>query len=359
LPVPKPRLWCPEDPFLYDLKAEILDGSRVIDSVESYFGMRAFSTVVGASGRERIALNGKPIFLHGPLDQGYWPDGGMTPPSDDAMIFDVENTLQLGFNMTRKHVKVEPRRWYYHADRLGLIVIQDMVSGGKDTLTDKEIVLVVALNWHRKDTSKRALEKAWRNTAESREDFERELFEVLEHLRSVPCIGIWVPFNESWGQFDAARIAELVKQRDPSRLVDHASGWHDQGAGDFNSRHTYMIKLRRPSKRDRRIYFISEYGGYNLQEKDHLWDEQSRFGYKMFKGKEALAEAYRRLIQEQLIPLIPRGLGAAVYTQLSDVEIESNGLFTYDRKILKIDRERIRALNREVYEAFEAVEESS
>jgi len=359
LPVPKPRLWCPEDPFLYDLKAEILEGDQVVDSVHSYFGMRKVSTGVGPSGHKRIFLNGKPIFLHGPLDQGYWPDGGMTPPSDEAMVFDIDKTLQLGFNTTRKHVKVEPRRWYYHADRLGLIVIQDMVSGGADMLTDKEVAMVVALNRHRKDTTKKALRKSWRDTTESREDFERELFEVIDHLFSVPCITIWVPFNESWGQFDGARIAGLVGQHDPSRLVDHASGWQDQGAGDFNSRHTYLIKLKRPSKKDARIYFVSEYGGYNFQEKGHLWDEQSKFGYKMFKDKQALAGAYARLIRDQLIPLISRGLGAAVYTQFSDVEIESNGFFTYDRKILKIDREKILVLNREIYAAFEALERGS
>ena len=356
LPVSKPRLWGPEDPFLYDLKAEIVKDDEVVDSVDSYFGMRKVSADVGPSGHRRIFLNNKPIFLHGPLDQGYWPEGGMTPPSDDALIFDIEKTLQLGFNMTRKHIKVEPRRWYYHADRLGLIVIQDMVNGGKSVLTDKEVVMVVTLNRHRKDTTKKALRKAWRDTADSREDFEQELFEVMDHLHNAPSITMWVPFNESWGQYDAVRIAELVKQHDPSRLIDHASGWLDQGAGDFYSRHTYIIKLKPPSKKDDRIYFISEYGGYNFQEKAHLWDEKSKFGYKMFKDKAALERAYTRLIREQFIPLIPRGLGAAVYTQFSDVEIESNGFFTYDRKVLKIDQEKVSALNREIYAAFEKAE---
>jgi len=354
LPVPASRPWCPEDPFLYDLKVELLHDERVVDAVDSYFGMRKVSIVTGPSGHGRITLNDKPIFLHGPLDQGYWPDGGMTPPSDEAMVFDIEETLRLGFNMTRKHIKVEPRRWYYHADRLGLIVIQDMVNGGKNMLTDKEVVLVVTLNRHRKDTTRKALRKAWRDSAESREDFERELLEVIDHLYNAPSIAIWVPFNESWGQYEAARIADLVKKRDPSRLVDHASGWQDQGAGDFRSRHTYVIKLRRPPKKDDRIYFISEYGGYNYQERGHLWDERSKFGYKMFKDKQALAEAYAGLIRKQLIPLIPRGLGAAVYTQFSDVEIESNGFFTYDREILKIDQELVLALNNEIHEAFEA-----
>jgi len=359
LSVSNPRLWCPEDPFLYDLKVELLEDDKVIDLVDSYFGMRKISTVTGVSGHRRIAFNNKPIFLHGPLDQGYWPDGGMTPPSDEALVFDIEKTIELGFNMTRKHIKVEPRRWYYHADRLGLIVIQDMVNGGKSMLTDKEATLVIVFNRHRKDTTRKALQKTWRDSEESRQDFERELFEVMDHLHSVPSICVWVPFNESWGQYEAARIGEIVKKRDPSRLVDHASGWQDQAAGDFYSRHTYVIKLKRPPRKDERIYFISEYGGYNLQEKGHLWDEENKFSYRVYKDRKALAEAYAKLIRNQLIPLIAKGLGAAVYTQFTDVEIESNGFFTYDREILKIDREHVLALNREIYEAFDKTENIS
>jgi beta-galactosidase/beta-glucuronidase len=359
LPVPKPNLWSPGNPFLYDLRVELLDDGRIADSVDSYFGMRKIAAGAGPSGHKRIFFNNEPIFLHGPLDQGYWPDGGMTPPTDDAMIFDVEETLRLGFNMTRKHIKVEPRRWYYHADRLGLIVIQDMISGGRNMLTEKETIATMLLNRHRKDTTKKTLQKTWRESPEPREDFERELGEMIDHLENAPCVAVWVPFNESWGQYEAARIAAAVKERDPSRLIDHASGWQDQGAGDFCSRHTYVIKLKRPPRKDERVYFISEYGGYNFQEIGRLWDETSKFGYKMFKSKKALDEAYARLIRKQLIPLIARGLGAAVYTQFSDVEIESNGLFTYDRESLKIDRELLVELNNEIYQAFEALEGGS
>jgi len=355
-PIPAPRLWCPQDPFLYDLKVELLKGEQVIDSVKSYFGMRKISVDTDASGHRRVFLNNKPIFLHGPLDQGYWPDGGLTPPSDEALIFDIEKTLQLGFNMTRKHVKVEPRRWYYHADRLGLIVIQDMVSGGKDKQSEKENVLTVLFDIQRKDTGKKALRKAWRETPESRQDFERELVEIINHLYNAPSIVAWVPFNESWGQYEAARMANLVRAHDPFRLVDHASGWQDQRAGDFCSRHTYVIKLKPPPRKDERIYFISEYGGYNCQEPGHLWNKESKFGYRMFKDRRTLAEAFAKLIRAQLIPLIPKGLGAAVYTQFSDVEIESNGFFTFDREILKIDKEQTAALNKEIYTAFETVE---
>ncbi|RJP15570.1 MAG: hypothetical protein C4520_20125 [Candidatus Abyssobacteria bacterium SURF_5] len=352
LPVPNPHLWSPQDPFLYSLKVDLLKEAGVIDSVESYFGMRKISAGVGQSGHKRILLNGKPIFLHGPLDQGYWPDGGMTPPSDEALIFDIEKTLELGFNMTRKHVKVEPRRWYYHADRLGLLVIQDMPSGGKNMLAEDEIVRVMFSNRKRKDTGARSYRKAWRESAEARRDFEAELAAVIEHLRNAPSIAIWTPFNESWGQFDAARISESVKRQDPSRLVDHASGWLEQGAGDFCSRHVYVLKLKKPPRNDTRIYFISEYGGYNYQETGHLWNGESEFGYAMFPEKAALHEAYANLIRTQIMPLIPHGLGAAVYTQFSDVEIETNGFFTYDREILKFDMDLVRALNCEIYEAF-------
>lgn len=353
LSVPNPRLWRPQDPFLYDLKIELLQDDEIIDSVDSYFAMRKIGTGAGPSGKKRIFLNNEPIFLHGPLDQGYWPDGGMTPPTDGALIFDIENTLRLGFNMTRKHVKVEPRRWYYHADRLGLLVIQDMVSGGRNMLSEAESAYVMMFNRHKKDTTAKARRKSWRESEESRADFERELIEMIEHLYNTPSIVIWVPFNESWGQYDAARIAGLVKRHDGARLIDHASGWIDQGVGDFCSRHTYFIKLKRPPRKEVRIYFISEYGGYIYQQPHHVWDEKSKFGYRLYKNRDALNEAFSKLIREQLIPLISHGLGAAVYTQFCDVEIESNGLFTYDREILKFDERRIQALNEEIYSAFE------
>jgi beta-galactosidase/beta-glucuronidase len=316
------RLWRPEDPFLYDLKIELLQNDEVIDSVGSYFAMRKIAIGMGPSGKKRIFLNNEPIFLHGPLDQGYWPDGGMTPPTDEAMIFDIKRTLQLGFNMTRKHVMVAP-------------------------------AYVMMFNRHKKDTTAKAQRKSWRESAESRADFERELLEMIEHLYNAPSIVIWVPFNESWGQYDAARIAGLVKHNDGTRLIDHVSGWFDQGVGDFCSRHTYFIKLKRPPRKDTRIYFVSEYGGYIYQQPGHLWDEKSKFGYRLYKNAESLNEAFSKLIREQLIPLISRGLGAAVYTQFSDVEIESNGLFTYDREVLKFDEQQVQALNEEIYSAFE------
>jgi len=349
LPVPSPRLWSPDDPFLYDLKAELTDGERVIDSADSYFAMRKVSSRTGKSGHTRVFLNDTPVFLHGPLDQGYWPESGMTPPSEEAILFDLEKTKALGFNMTRKHIKVEPRRWYYHADRLGLMVIQDMMSTNNFKAQD---IINFLLGIHLKDTTRRFYRNSGRKEEESRKDYEQELKQMMDHLHNHPSIVVWCPFNEAWGQFDAARIGAAVKGNDPTRLVDQASGWHDQWEGDFLSRHNYAARLRKPKKGDGRVYFISEYGGCNLQTPGNMWDENRKFGYRSFKNREALAQAYSRLIREQIIPLIKDGLGAAVYTQISDVEIESNGFYSYDRKIAKFDEAFVRDLNREIYRTF-------
>ena len=352
IPIPNPRLWCPDDPFLYDIRITLIDDGGVIDTVESYAGMRKISISKDRSGHNRVLLNNNPIFLHGPLDQGYWPDGGMTPPSDEALQFDLIKTKELGFNMVRKHIKVESRRWYAHADRIGLVVIQDMINGGKSMASNLEIMQTLIFDRQKTDHTPKAYKKSGRHTAESRQDFERELVEVINHLCNVPSILVWVPFNESWGQYDAARIADLVIEQDPTRLIDHASGWYDQGVGDFASRHRYILKLKKPSSKDPRVYFVSEYGGYSLLPPEHLWNEGANFGYRKFKDKDSLAKAYTKLIRKQIIPLISKGLGAAVYTQLSDVEIECNGFFTYDRKMLKIEADLVKKLNREIYSAF-------
>ncbi|MDC7234085.1 MAG: glycoside hydrolase family 2 TIM barrel-domain containing protein [Spirochaetales bacterium] len=350
-----PELWSPDNPFLYDLEIELVSpaGGQVTDRVESYFAMRKISRAPGRTGDATVFLNDEPVFLHGPLDQGYWPESGMTAPSEEALLFDLEKSRSLGFNMIRKHIKVECRRWYYHADRLGLMIIQDMMCSGFE---GNRNLLYFTLGQRVNDTRKRHQRIANRSTQESREDFERELGEVMNHLHNYPSIVIWCPFNESWGQFDASRIGGIVKKRDPSRLVDETSGWFDQWGGDFLSRHIYIRKLRKPRKKDSRVFFISEYGGYNLQVQGHLWDENHKFGYRMYKNREALEAAYTSLIRNQLIPLIERGLGAAVYTQMSDVEIESNGYFTYDRKVCKMDEGLILQLNRDIYAAFKGRE---
>jgi beta-galactosidase/beta-glucuronidase len=346
LELPEPKLWRPESPFLYDLKVRTLGGGKPGDEVASYFGMRKFSTGVDAQGVPRLMLNNRPIFHHGLLDQGYWPDGLYTAPTDKALRYDVEITKKLGFNMIRKHIKVEPARWYYHCDRLGIIVWQDMVNGGKLSVGAPGTLRGMLDRLHRDDTTPGHFKKAFREDRESRERFERELREMIDTLYNVPSIGVWVPFNEAWGQFDAARIGRWVRELDPSRTVDHASGWIDQGGGDLKSLHIYFFRLRTPRKRDKRVLVLSEYGGYTMKLPGHVWNEKKVFSYKRCKSREELTDAYVSLMEDQLLPLIPSGFSAAVYTQITDVEIEINGLLTYDRRIVKLDEEKITALNK-------------
>ena len=344
LGLPCPRVWTPDDPFLYDLQVRLIRNGQVLDEVGAYFAMRKFGSMRDAAGHLRFALNNQPLFLFGPLDQGYFPDGLYTPPSDEALLFDIEYTRHIGCNMIRKHIKIEPLRWYYHCDRLGLIVWQDMPNGG---LIDGEVVstLSMILGFHRNDT--RRLDRFGRGKAEDRARYRRELEDMIGHLFNAVCIAVWVPFNESWGQFEAAEIAERVKAIDPTRLVDHASGWFDQAAGDLQSRHIYVKKLARP-KRDDRAFVISEFGGYSLKTPGHLWDEYKKFGYRFFETSEALTKAYIHLLETELTPLIAQGLSAAIYTQTTDVETEINGYLTYDRQVQKMDAERIRPAHRKL-----------
>ena len=354
LPLSRPRLWSPEDPFLYDLKVRLFDGSgKLVEEISSYTAMRTVSRREGRDGHDRICLNGSPVFLHGPLDQGYWPESGMTAPSDEALIFDIRRMKDLGFNMIRKHIKVESRRWYYHADRLGMTVIQDMVSGGKNRAVPASLYVLGVLGRRAGDSSAGDHRKSGRSKAADRAFFKEELAQMIRLLINHPSIVCWVPFNESWGQFDSLEMEQLTRSLDPSRLVDHASGWIDQGGGDFYSQHRYKLKLNKKRKSDGRIHMLSEYGGYNLNVPGHMWDESNKFGYKALRTREEYEKALENLIVRQLLPLIPEGLGAAVYTQLSDVEIESNGFFTYDRRVLKCNEELLVRLNRMIYSAFQ------
>lgn len=341
------KLWSPENPFLYDLKIELIKDGKAVDTVKSYVGMRKFSMEKDNYGIPRFFLNNEPYFQKGLLDQGYWSDGGMTPPTDDAMIYDIETMKRLGFNMLRKHIKVELDRWYYHCDRLGMLVWQDMVSGGEyigDFVAG--VIPNVAGFFHStkikvKDDNYKVFnrtEKKWRD------EFKRELNEVLNQLFNHTCISVWVPFNEGWGQFDSVQIATSVKNFDPTRLVDHASGWYDHGAGDFTSIHKYILPTYAP-KNDGRIFVLSEFGGYSRIVSDHTWDETKSFGYMMFKTKDELTKAYKKLHEKQIIPLIDKGLSATVYTQVSDVENEVNGILTYDREHIKIDEDVLIDIN--------------
>ena len=339
LRIDHPKLWSPGSPHLYDLQVRLHGAGKIIDEVSSYTAMRKFSLIRDEEGHLRFGLNDEPLFLFGPLDQGYFPDGLYTPPNEDAMVFDLEYTKNIGCNMVRKHVKVEPACWYYHCDRLGLIVWQDMPNGG---LPDKpwQATLSMILGYGRSD--QKGLKRFGRQNPQNRANFKEQLEGMIEHLYHFPCIAVWVPFNESWGQFNAHEIANLVKELDPTRLVDHASGWFDQGGGDFLSKHVYVKKLRATQKNDDRAFVLSEFGGYSLQIPDHLWDPDNRFGYKFFDSKEELTQAYLDLLEEQLIPLISEGLAAAIYTQITDIETEVNGYLTYDRKVEKMDKSALR-----------------
>ena len=333
--VPDAKLWSPENPFLYDLYIT-LDCNGEKDEIKSYFGMRKYSIVKDDKGIPRLALNNKPYFQKGLLDQGYWPESQLTPPCDEAMIFDIEEMKNLSFNMLRKHIKTEPLRWYYHCDRLGMLVWQDMISGG-EFIGQFLAGVLPNLSIHVKDNIYNSFK---RGKPEWREEFRQELWGMIDNLYNCVSICCWVPFNEGWGQFDAKEIALKVKELDPTRFVDHASGWHDQKGPDFKSMHRYIVPVTGPFwfTKKGRPYVLSEYGGYSWNIKDHVWNEKKSFGYIMFGNSEKLSAAYKHLHDVQIVRLIKKGLCATVYTQVSDVEYEVNGIYSYDRKVLKIDK---------------------
>lgn len=312
-----PKPWSPEHPFLYGLRVRLLDGDQAMDEVRSYFGLRKVSLGKDAKGFTRILLNNEPLFQYGPLDQGFWPDGLYTAPTDEALRFDIEQTKSFGMNMARKHVKVEPERWYYWCDKLGLLVWQDMPSG----------------NFGGRDDARRS--------DEASAQYELELRRLVEGRFNHPCIIMWIPFNEGWGQHETARYVELVKRWDPTRLVNEASGWHDRGSGDVKDIHAYPGP-RAPEPEQRRASVLGEFGGLGLPVRGHTWQAEENWGYRSFTDAESLTDAYLALLRK-LHPLVgTHGLSAAVYTQTTDVESEVNGLMTYDRQLVKMDRNRIR-----------------
>ena len=343
LQVLNPKLWSPESPFLYDLRVTVLRDDEVVDQVTSYVGMRKFSVGDDGNGRLRLQLNNKPCFQFGPLDQGYWPDGLYCPPSDEALRSDIELTKQLGFNMLRKHVKVEPARFYYHCDKLGLIVHQDMPNGGESVGMVVSTVAVL-VGWGRKDSH---YSKAKRTDPAARQQFKDELQAMVDTLHNATCIGMWVPFNEGWGQFDAKAIAAWLQEYDPTRPIDHASGWFDQGGPDFKSYHIYGKKLYKQTPKKRPI-LLSEFGGFSLKLPDHVWDEDAEYGYRKFGTSEALTNLYIELLEKELMPWIANGLSGAIYTQTTDVEGEVNGYITYDREVMKMDVDRITAVHNKI-----------
>ena len=332
IPVPDFEPWSPENPKLYDFTVSCGE-----DSVESYFAMRKFSVEKDRSGKPRLFLNGRPYFHNGLLDQGYWPDGLYTAPTDEAMIFDIETAKAMGFNVLRKHIKVEPLRWYYHCDRLGMLVWQDMPCGGGRY--DPVVVSApLVTDIHLKDS---AYLLFGRESKAGRGEFMTELRAMVQHLYNCPCIAMWVPFNEGWGQFDAARAVGVIHEIDTSRTVDHASGWHDQGIGETKSLHVYFRPyVFKPDRRGRAV-ILTEFGGYNCLVPGHSFNDLD-FGYKRLGDADKLRAALEELYSQQIAPAYEQGLAAAIYTQVSDVEDELNGLITYDRQVVKIPPETVR-----------------
>jgi hypothetical protein len=302
----------------------------MLDEVSSYVGLREITFAKDAQGANRLHLNGKPIFMFGPLDQGWWPDGLYTAPTDEALAYDIEMTKKLGFNMLRKHVKVEPARFYYHCDRLGMLVWQDMPNGDRHIRPEDADI---------------------ERSPESEACYRREYEAEVNYLRNHPSIVAWVPFNEGWGQFKTNEILAWAKKLDSTRLIDGPSGWTDRGEGDLHDIHVYPGPGMFPVSPNR-VSVLGEFGGLGLPLEEHLWGSDRNWGYRTYKTKDELHTHYAELIK-QLKPLVEKGLAAAIYTQTTDVEGEVNGLMTYDRKVLKFDPETLRAMHEEIYKAGE------
>ena len=337
--------WSPDTPFLYDLTVGTNQGEEAeFDTVHSYFALRKWSCAPDAHGVLRFCLNDKPILLNGLLDQGYWPEGLYTPPSDAAVERELSEVKALGFNLLRKHAKIEPQRWYYHCDRLGLIVWQDIVNGGSAYNLWFVTYLTNALQplLRRFPDGKACRRLLSRAKPAGREEYAHELADTVQALRCHPCIACWVPFNEGWGQFDAGKAVQALRTLDGTRLVDEASGWFDQGGGDVHSLHNYFYPLRiRPQKR---TVALSEYGGIAWPMPGHE-PPRKTYGYGTAKDRQELTARYKKLQLKTVLPQLEKGLSALVYTQLTDVEDEVNGLFTYDRAAVKPDANAVRSVN--------------
>jgi len=331
------KTWSPSDPFLYDLKITLQRGGRVVDQVDSYAGMRKISVAVDANGIQRMLLNNEFVFQYGPLDQGWWPDGLYTAPNDAALKFDIEKTKEMGFNMIRKHVKVEPARWYYHCDKLGMLVWQDMPSGDMGNRWDSRPgIKGIATDKDR--------------TPESKEIFHSEWKSIMNALMNVPSIVVWVPFNEAWGQFNTAEVTQATMSADPTRLVNSASGGNFYPTGHIIDLHNYPD----PAMPDpllfgkEQVVVLGEFGGLGLPLEGHTWQGKDNWGYQSFKTREELFKRYAEFIN-RLPAMIASGLSAAVYTQTTDVEIEVNGLMTYDRKVIKMSEATLKQIHQVLY----------
>ena len=329
------KLWSPESPHLYDLEISLYAGGKLVDRVNSYCAMRKISSKKDKDGIVRMQLNNKDYFQLGPLDQGWWPDGLYTAPTDEALVYDIKKTKDLGFNMIRKHVKVEPARWYTHCDRLGILVWQDMPSGDRSPQwQNKRYFTGIEL----------------KRSKESEANYRKEWKEIIDYLHSYPSIVVWVPFNEAWGQFKTEEISEWTKTYDPSRLVNSASGGNFYRTGDILDLHNYPAPAMYLYDGER-VNVLGEYGGIGLPLEGHLWQDRN-WGYVEFKNAKEVTDEYVKYAN-QLKKFIAVGFSAAVYTQTTDVEGEINGLITYDRKVIKVEEERIKTVNREVCSMLE------
>lgn len=333
--IPNFKPWSPESPFLYNV---VFSCGK--DRVRSYFGMRKFSVGKDENGMPRLFLNNKPYFHNGLLDQGYYPDGFLTPPSNEAMEYDVKTVKKMGFNMLRKHIKIEPLLWYHYCDVNGILVWQDMVNGGGKYGLEVSVLPFIGINLD--DTNYKTFK---RTDASQRESYYKELREMLDALYNCPCIAVWVPFNEGWGQFDSAKAYKFIKEFDKTRVVDSTSGWHDRGVTDVISKHIYFTPIK--VKAGAKPYVLSEFGGFSHRVNGHTFNNKM-FGYKIYNSPESLAKAYKKTFEKVIIPQISKGLSATVYTQLTDVEDELNGLLTYDRKAVKIPVDILKKINERV-----------
>lgn len=340
--------WTPDAPHLYDIEITYKE-----DSVSSYFGMRKYSVDKDKNGVLRFHLNNEPFFFNGLLDQGYWPESLMTAPSDEALKYDILKTKELGFNTIRKHVKVESERFYYHCDKIGMIVWQDMPNGGEDI---KKWFAMYLPNIS--DKLSRKIKDSYyslfgRRDKEGRKQYTKDLEGMVELLYNYPSIAMWIPFNEGWGQFDAKKATDCIKRIDTTRLINEACGWFDQGGGDVYSIHNYLKKLQIRPQKDR-VVALTEFGGYAYPVSEHLFANKE-FGYKTYKTSEELTTAYKKLWETQIFPNISSGLSATIYTQTTDIEEEINGLMTYDREVVKMDSEVVKRINQSLYGLVDSI----
>ena len=337
--IAEPKLWTPDEPYLYALEISLKQGDKVLDRVKGYTALRQSSVVLDDKGFRRMGLNGKPVFQFGPLDQGWWPDGLYTAPTDEALKFDIEKTKALGYNMIRKHVKVEPSRWYYYCDQIGICVWQDMPC-----MADN-----VGYNWIQGRWADEEIDQPLSD--EEKAIYYKEWGEIINQLKKFPCIVAWVPFNEAWAQFETAKAVDFTRSLDPTRLINSASGGNSYLVGDILDVHSYPNPKMRFSSEGRLIDVIGEFGGIGWPVEGHLWQTEKNWGYVKYADGDAVLNQYEKYIEE-LIPAIAEGVSAAVYTQTTDVEGEVNGLMTYDRKVVKMNEERLSAINKRAVDAL-------